>query len=141
LVSATNPESGAITYSYDASGNLSSRVAPALNQTGTATVTTTYNYDALNRLTRKSYNDGTRSAVTYGYDGAALPCTPSIGWTGGANVIGRRTSMCDASGSSMRAFDSIGRVIGETQRPVVPTGNLSNNTHYSYYLDGSLATI
>ena len=45
-------------YGYDANGNVTSRVAPAANQTScTSTVTTTYAYDALNRLTSKSYND------------------------------------------------------------------------------------
>jgi len=46
---------GAITYSYDLNGNLLSKVAPQPSQTGTAQTTTNYGYDALNRLTWKTY--------------------------------------------------------------------------------------
>ena len=42
LLTATNPESGIITYGYDAVGNLTSKTAPAPNQSGGATVTTNY---------------------------------------------------------------------------------------------------
>jgi YD repeat-containing protein len=55
LTSAQNPESGTITYGYDADGNLSTKTAPKPNQTGTATVQTTYIYDALNRVNYKNY--------------------------------------------------------------------------------------
>jgi len=58
LLTASNPESGTITYAYDNDGNVATKTASAPNQTGTATVTTTYAYDTLNRLTGKSYNDG-----------------------------------------------------------------------------------
>lgn len=68
LTSATNPESGQTSYTYDANGNLATKTAPAPNQTGSATVTTTYTYDALNRLTEKSYSDGTTLSTLYGYD-------------------------------------------------------------------------
>jgi YD repeat-containing protein len=58
LLTASNPESGSISYVYDANGNLSTKTSPLPNQTGSATVSTSYQYDALNRLTSKSYNDG-----------------------------------------------------------------------------------
>lgn len=57
--SATNPESGTTTYTYDNNGNVFTKTSPAPNQTGTTTVTTTYTYDALNRLIQKSYSDTT----------------------------------------------------------------------------------
>jgi RHS repeat-associated protein len=61
---------GTTGYSYDANGNVVTKIALAPNQiqTGTATVTTTYSYDALNRLTQKSYSDGTTPTATYTYD-------------------------------------------------------------------------
>jgi RHS repeat-associated protein len=85
LLTATNPESGTITYAYDADGNLISKTVPAPNQTGTATVTTTYAYDALNRLTLKSFSDST-PLVNLSYDQAS-----GWGYTL-TNTIGRLSS-------------------------------------------------
>ena len=77
LTSSTNPEANTVpgtttvvptTYSYDADGNVIQRIAPAPNQQGSATVTTTYTYDALNRLTNASYNDGRTPVASYMYD-------------------------------------------------------------------------
>ena len=68
LVQSTNPESGAICYGtvsgtncsegYDSNGNL-------LTKTDARNIVTTYRYDALNRITSKSYSDGTTPAVAY----------------------------------------------------------------------------
>src|SRR2546426_393921 len=52
LTSATNPESGAITYQYDNNGNLTSKTDPR-------SIATTINYDVLNRPTSKTYSDTT----------------------------------------------------------------------------------
>ena len=161
LTSATNPESGIITYGYDADGNLVTKAAPSPNQpsTGTKTVTTTYTYDALNRITGKSYQDNYAAnpatpSVSYGYDGANLSnCPTPIGFQGGSgtNSIGRRTAMCFAAGSKSWTYDPMGRVHSENDRFIwlvppysadvftlngVPT--LSENTSYSYYLNGDL---
>ena len=90
LTSATNAESGTITYSYDPNGNLTSKTSPAPNQTGSATVTTTYSYDALNRLTHKSYSDTNTLAPTppvgFSYDQSTV-------WGPIKNPIGRLTAM------------------------------------------------
>jgi YD repeat-containing protein len=106
LLSASNPESG-ITYAYDADGNMISKTAPAPNQTGSATVTTTYSYDALNRLTQKSFSDGTTPSVTYTYD---------ISTTNGvtlSNPVGRLVK-AETAGSTynyiISGYDSMGRV-------------------------------
>ncbi|MGH9938447.1 MAG: hypothetical protein ACREAM_19575, partial [Blastocatellia bacterium] len=48
LISATNPESGLITYVHDENGNLK-------NKTDARGITATFNYDALNRMTSDSY--------------------------------------------------------------------------------------
>jgi YD repeat-containing protein len=53
LLTANNPESGTIPYSYDLDGNLLQKTSPAPNQTGTATQTVSYCYDALHRVTGK----------------------------------------------------------------------------------------
>jgi RHS repeat-associated protein len=170
LTSATNPESGTVSYSYAlSSGGLCAgapkavctKTAPSPNQpsTGTATVSTTYTYDALNRLTGKSYNDAytqnpVTPAVTYAYDGANIStCPTAIGYGGGSgnHSLGRRTAMCFGGGSKSWTFDPMGRVDGENDRFIwlvppysadvftinsVPT--LSEDTAYSYYLNGDL---
>jgi YD repeat-containing protein len=50
LVTAKTPESGTSSFTYDADGDIMTRTSPAPNQTGTATVTISYCYDALHRL-------------------------------------------------------------------------------------------
>jgi RHS repeat-associated protein len=105
LTGATNPESGLISYTYDANSNVATKIAPKPNQTGTATVTTTYSYDATNRLTKKTYSD-TTPTIQYGYDGVALTgCTTTPPTLTDTNPKGRRTSMCDASGGTTWASD------------------------------------
>jgi RHS repeat-associated protein len=109
LTSETNPESGTVTYRYDASGHtgdLTSRVAPAPNQTGSGTVTTTYGYDLLHRLTSKSYSDGTTPSATYAYD------VSTIDGDNSSNPVGRLVKA--ATGGTYPAalyygYDSNGR--------------------------------
>jgi len=154
---------GAVTYAYDSNGNLKTKTAPAPNQphAGTATVTTMYTYDVLNRLTGKSYSDGYNgnltSGVTYGYDGVLLSCPTPIGQAGGGaakNVFGRRTAMCYSVGSKSWIYDSMGRAKNSDARFVgltppygatvvtingVPT--ISANVNYNYDLNGDLAQV
>lgn len=160
LLNATNPESGSISYAYDADGNLITKTALSPNQvsTGTAKVTTTYAYDALNRLTGKSYSDAYNGnltpAVSYGYDGANISCPTAIGFYGGSatNGIGRRTAMCYSAGSKSWTYDPMGRVNNESDSFIglvppysadvttvngVPT--LTELTDYNYYLNGDLS--
>jgi RHS repeat-associated protein len=139
LTQATNPESGTINYSsYDADGDLLTRVAPRPNQTSSSvTETTNYSYDALNRLTQKAYAGIASPTVTFWYDGvAATGCTPpSI--PEAQNLIGQRTAMCDGSGATSWSYDSMGR----TQTEARTIGTRTASTQYAYYLDGSLQTI
>lgn len=84
LLTASNPESGTITYTYDANGNVVTKTAPLPNQTNpSVTVTTTSQYDVLNRVTQKTYSDGTPTANFY-YDSA-----PAAWATGEQNTVGR----------------------------------------------------
>jgi RHS repeat-associated protein len=175
IISATNPESGTKSYSYfQLSGALCSgdpkavcwKTAPSPNQisTGTARVTTTYTYDALNRLTGTSYSDAytqnpATPAVTYGYDGANLSnCPTPIGFYGGSgtNTLGRRTAMCFGSGSKSWSYDSMGRVQTENDQLIglvppynsaivyTPSGGvptISTDINYAYYLNGDLEIV
>jgi YD repeat-containing protein len=134
---------GATLYTYDSDGNVATKTAPSPNQpsTGTKTVTTTYSYDALNRLKSMSYNDSYASnpstaSVNFGYDAVApTGCTPPTETD--LYPIGRRTASCDGSGSTSWTHDQMGRVWLE-QRTV---GNASGSINYTYNLDGSVWTV
>ncbi|MDQ2774092.1 MAG: hypothetical protein M3Y57_04070 [Acidobacteriota bacterium] len=65
LASATNPESGTTSYTYDNAGNLYQR-------SDARGVVATYGFDALNRPASTSYNNGT-AGVSYSYDNANPP--------------------------------------------------------------------
>ncbi len=56
------------TYTYDANGNRSSEVEIHQDLDGGAAITTTYGYDALNRLESATYSTG--GSLTYNYDNA-----------------------------------------------------------------------
>jgi RHS repeat-associated protein len=130
LLTANNPESGTITYSYDADGNLLQKTSPAPNQTGTAMQTVSFCYDELHRVTGKGY--GAQSCplstpvVTYAYDS-------------GANAKGKLTSLTDQAGTASYSYDILGRLTAET-RTLTGANNasISKNLSYEYNLDGSL---
>jgi RHS repeat-associated protein len=114
LTSATNPESGTTSYTYDADANV-------ITKTDARGIVTCYGnwsgscdgtgYDQLNRVTKKSYSDGTPSS-NFQYDattdwGATL--TNTVGrltesWTGGTPFSG-----------SIDSYDSMGRTILHSQ--------------------------
>jgi RHS repeat-associated protein len=103
LTSATNPESGNVLYSYDENSNLRTKT-----DARTPAVTTTYNYDALNRLKAKTYSDST-PAVTYGYE-------KDQGGTAVTNAVGRMTFVSTSvSTTSYTQFDPLGRVLQSKQ--------------------------
>jgi RHS repeat-associated protein len=114
LTSSIDPEIGGCTvgYGYDGNSNLTSRAAPKPNQTSCATTdTTTYTYDALNRLTQKSYSDGTTPTVYFDYDEPSwsnLTLSRTVGrlsyaWT---TAPGNNTAYVN----SVYSYDPLGRV-------------------------------
>ena len=133
--SATNPESGSVSYTYDPNGNLTSKTSPAPNQTGTATVTLSYCYDALNRTTSKAYTSQScpmaSPVATYLYD------QTSYNGLTLTNGIGRRTGMADQAGAEAWSYDSMGRVLLDKRT----TNSVSKTIPYTYNLDGSLASV
>ncbi len=137
-----NPDSGTYTpgtvrYQYDDDGNVTSRIAPAENQQGTATVTTTYNYDTLNRLKGKSYSDGTAS-IAYGYDGVAPSgCTLPTPNPAATNVVGRMSGMCDGSGATAWSYDGMGRILTEARKIATASDQIS----YTYYYNSAVNTV
>jgi RHS repeat-associated protein len=125
LITASNPETGSITYSYDANGNLISKKD--------ARITINYSpsgspIDALNRVTGKSYSDNT-PPVTYTYDS-------------GLYGIGRLTSgaSVDANGvpvTSSFAYDPMGRMTSSTQC----ANSVCGTTTAHWNLAGGLASL
>jgi RHS repeat-associated protein len=128
LLTANNPESGTITYSYDADSELLQKTSPAPNQTGTATQTVSYCYDALHRVLGKGYGAQscplTTPVVTYAYDS-------------GTNAKGHLTSLTDQAGTASYTYDILGRLTTETR----PIASVSKSTSYTYNLDGSVKTL
>lgn len=140
LTQSVDPESGTTNFYYTTSGGslcsgdpsaVCRRVAPLENQTGSSTVTTTYTYDSLNRLTGKSYSDSTPS-VSFSYD-----ATSCLDLATACYNKNRRTGMSDGSGSTSWAYDQVGNV-REEKRTI---GTVTNNIQYTYNLDSSVATI
>jgi RHS repeat-associated protein len=118
LSSATNPESGTMSYQYDNNGNL-------MQKTDARAVVTTFGtYDVLNRPTAKSYSDGTAS-VTYSYDTA----------TNGKGDLASVSS--SVSTTNYTAYDALGRVTSSNQVTDGQTYSMS----YSYSLAGSSTSV
>ncbi|MCU1284061.1 MAG: Protein sidekick-2 [Acidobacteriales bacterium] len=131
LIESVNPESGKITYTYDDDGNLTKKTAPRANQTSAiVTNDTNYSYDALHRLTGKTYQyDG--SAITYSYDDATYNSLTTT------NGIGRRTGMSDETGATGWSFDAMGRVLTDRRT----TAGVSKSIATAYNLDGSVSSL
>ena len=152
LLSATNPETGRVCYSatyrtppfnctdtgYDVNGNLTTK-------TDARNIATTYSYDALNRLTKKTYSDGTPT-VMFGYDQTSIlmcapqsfPVTNGIGrlsWSTPVDQSGNPTSMTAYS------YDPVGRVTLFYQcPPLFLHSGQDVHVSYTYDLAGNLKT-
>ncbi|HXN25198.1 MAG TPA: hypothetical protein VOA41_20885 [Candidatus Dormibacteraeota bacterium] len=142
LTSATNPESGTTCYDtllagvcqpdgYDANGNL-------ITKTDARSTRTNFAYDALNRLTQKSYSD-TTPTVKYGYDAVTPPsCTlPALTISNG---IGKRTGMCGAAGAEAWSYDLVANV-GWKTTDVRTTNGVTKTSVYQNNLGGLLASV
>jgi YD repeat-containing protein len=145
LLLSNNPETGVICYGhgdgtvggceadgYDPNGNL-------LTKTDARGITTTYQYDPLNRLLQRSFTDGTRTEF-YRYDGQgfnfeALPAP----W--GTNAIGRLSHTSNAVNvASIYAYDVMGRLI--QKEDCLPSDCSYQDTQYALYdLAGNLTDL
>lgn len=126
LVKATNPESGSVCYGhysgsdcvpeYDGNGNV-------LKKTDALNVVTTFVYDALNRVTHKSYSDTTAS-VTYTYDtDQAIP-----NHTEQNHPAGRLVRVDNGTSAAVYRYDAAGR----SQSSMQTTGGQNYVFGYSY---------
>ncbi|HEY6250619.1 MAG TPA: RHS repeat-associated core domain-containing protein, partial [Candidatus Angelobacter sp.] len=140
LLTATNPESGTISYSYDANGNVLQRTSPGPNQSGTATQAISYCYDALNRVTGKAYSAQTctngqlpanTAVVSYFYDQTSYQGLTI------SNGKGRLTGLSDQAGTGAYSYDTMGRIASESRK----ISGVTKNLVYIFNLDGSVKTL
>ncbi|HEY2547184.1 MAG TPA: RHS repeat-associated core domain-containing protein [Candidatus Acidoferrum sp.] len=148
LTSSTNPESNMqsvspytlvpTTYTYDANGNLSTKAAPLPNYTGTSLVTTSYQYDALNRLTHKSFNDGITPTASFAYDSSSHS-TNTVGRLVETYVPFPPTGTPTAQMTTVSSYDPMGRISQQWQ--YTPTGGPNDySLPYAYDLMGNMTS-
>lgn len=110
LLTAHNPESGTIAYSYDNDGNL-------LTKTDARGVVTNFSpsdspIDALHRVTKTTYSDGTPSVI-FGYDVGCCAVDPKYG-------VGRVTYEMSGNTELVFVYDVLGHITGQADCP--PSG-------------------
>lgn len=129
VTSVMTPEAGIVYFFYTtaADGLCSGNPANVCRKTDARGITTTFSYDTMNRLTGKTYSDGTTSAVTYKYDqgGAA------------AFALGRLTQTIDSSNSEAYTYDAAGRIT-QVQKTIAGT---PYTTSYQYNVAGQVVQI
>jgi YD repeat-containing protein len=159
LLCASNPENstaacpatstgayvpGTTGYTYDADGNV-------ITKTDARSVTTTYQYDNLNRLLSKTYSDGATPLSCYQY-GSSATCN-TIGrltnaWTQSASSISCSASGPSAGGyltlKSISCYDPMGRPTAAQQQACIGS-KCSAPTPYSlsmaYDLAGNMTSL
>ena len=147
LRSATNPEACRqeqstcvpvpVTYDYYADGSLHHR-------TDARGVVTTYAYDAIGRVTSRTYSDST-PPVSYFYDAQTLPDGAPVfdrGLSTGRLVAVTYGGAASTTGSYLGGYDAMGRPHLSRQRTDTGTveGLKTYEMAYSYDLAGNLKT-
>lgn len=138
IIMESTPEAGNTSYNYwissysaFCSGNPS---LPCSRSDANSTVKT-YSYDALNRLTGKTYSGssiGTATAsVTYDYDQSSYNGLTI------SNGNGQRTGMSDGSGSTAWSFDAMGRTTAVRKT----INSVTKQANFTYNGDGTQNTI
>ena len=157
LPSGTSASAATTAYTYDAFGNLTQTAAPLGRTTSSTydgngnkladvdarTNTTSYGYDALNRLITTTYptSPTTTSSKTYDFRGNVVTETDQAGHVTKHvyDLAGRQTSVTQAYGTSNAttttyAYDDAGRKTSETDA-------LSHTTTYAYDAAGNLTGV
>ncbi|TFW30199.1 RHS repeat-associated core domain-containing protein [Massilia horti] len=113
-----SPDTGTRNHVQDVAGNI-------ISSTDARGRTTTFSYDALNRLTRIGYASGTPSVFEYD------------GQSGATNSIGKLTRITDESGQTTFAYDAWGRLLGKTQTVTSVVPNVNLGVSYAYGTEGA----
>jgi YD repeat-containing protein len=113
----TDPDMGTWYYSYDLNGNL-------YQQTDALGQTITFTYDALNRVTQKSYSTYPADpTVTYAYDNIYIP-----------NGKGRLYSVSNGNDTTTyNSYDEMGRPLSVTKSI---SGDQARETWFAYDYSG-----
>ena len=133
-ISVAEPESGTTTYSYSNNGTglVVSRVRPQANQTGSATTTSTTQYDSLGRVVSITYTDGTPTRH-FTYD-ISNPWGASL-----QNPKGRLAEQDSGNGpSSIFSYDPMGRIVWLSQCTPSTCGTSAFSQSYSYDWEGNV---
>jgi RHS repeat-associated protein len=138
LISAANPEQAthsalsnwAVKYEYDNNSNLIKK-SDSRETSPNNLLTTSYDYDALNRLTTRSYANDPQGTpqVTYEYDDSNV------------NFAQGRLTKVITSGVSTTAYlqyDRLGRVLQSKQTNSTPDGSKDYAFSYEYNRTGAL---
>ena len=115
LRTALNPESGSVSYQYDDDGNLAVK-------TDARAVSAHFEYDGLNRLTRRWYN-GSSSVSSVTHNNPSLPA--GVGATDEAKFYYDTQTLPTGAPSYTRGA-AVGRLVGQTY------GGGSNGDYYAY---------
>jgi RHS repeat-associated protein len=136
ITSATNPESGTVTYSYTSGGALcSGDPSNVCQRTDARGVISKYTYNTANQVTSVAYTIPNGQNIPYsnvnyyyGQGGSA------------AYAIGRLTEMVDGSGQQNYSYDQLGRL---TQDSATSHGNDNEtyNVGYKYDAGGDVTQI
>ncbi|HKV34161.1 MAG TPA: LamG-like jellyroll fold domain-containing protein [Pyrinomonadaceae bacterium] len=156
LRTAVNRESGTISYQYDDNGNLVVKTDARTDPSdANKKVSTHFEYDALNRVTRRWYNGsssinstthnsptlppgvGATNEAKFYYDSQALP-TGAPSYTRGA-AIGRLVAQTYGSGSNGDYFAY--NVLGQPTLKIQQTGSVNYQLSAAYNLSGAIGTL
>jgi RHS repeat-associated protein len=124
LIEIRSPDTGDTVFYYDADGNLVKRVVLGIG--AVADTVTNWTYDALDRVSTRSYPGDATENVFYVYD------QPAAGFG-----IGRLTKVIDNAGALTRSYDERGNVLKETRS----LGPASLTTAYAYDAASRIAAI
>ena len=133
LLTSNNPEVGTITYSYDVNGNVAAK-------TDARNITTTDAYDALNRLTSKTYSDGTVGSG-YVFDTANPRGIPLSNTVGRLSMVYTYNSARVTQTVTEFSYDAMGRPVSSWQCAPVNCASGTWHATYTYDFAGNITSI